>query len=437
MSEFTINRAMARVMAGLALALGASGAFASPEAPEIKQSGQVDTMTIGGDLRVREEYFDYLDAKSSTLFTAGARKTDRSRQRFRLRMRADYKLKDNLTASAALASGGGEAVSTNQSFAGMAGEKPLWIDQAFLSWTPGLLGDSGSLKIQGGKMANPIWRIYTSDLVFDPDISPEGFSEGGSYLVADSVNVFVNALQAALNESSASEHDPYLMTEQVGLELPLPAGLRLTAAGANHSWRYVGDQVLASPTTQLGNVRSVATAWNPAGLLRSDFDVDELTGQLTGWVAVPGLEMQLPVSLQGSFIKNMVAKGPDFSGSVTGTWVKPDGKTFIGKSDQGYQIGGMLGKVGGAGTWEIAYYYKRSAWDSTVADWADSDIGDLGGLNRKGNIFWVNYTPNGFVIIGVKVFNTRILDKRYVMTGTQINQPNQINRIQADVMVKF
>jgi hypothetical protein len=133
-------------------------------------------------------------------------------------------------------------------------------------------------------------------------------------------------------------------------------------------------------------------------------------------------------------ILNKDANSPAWSTTQYGKFYKPG--TFLGKSASGYQIGGVLGKASAPGSWEVAYYYKRAAWDCTVADVSDSDFGE-GGLDRKGNIAWIAYTPNGFVTFQAKIFNVRLLDKRYVMTGTKINVPDRINRIQLDVVVKF
>lgn len=432
-----------------ALAGLAGTAVAAPDLPEVKQSSHVDTMTIGGDLRIRNEYFDHRDAESATkFFVSGARKQDRNRQRFRLRMKADYKLKNNVTVTAGLASGTGESVSTNQSFSNLGAQKAIWIDQAYVAWAPTYLGDSGTLKFQAGRMANPLWRLYTSDILWDGDFNPEGFSQSASYLVMDTVNVFANAMQMVGHEVSGTTRDPWTLTEQLGVEAPLPFGLRVIAAAAKHTWLNESEVggFGENPSTQLGNVRSAATFYSIAGLLRSEYDVVELSGQLSGWIPLPVVEMNLPFSIQTTFIKNMAARGPEFSGSTTGNWVKPDGKTFFAKSDQGIQVGAIIGKASAPNTFEVAYFYKRAQWDSTVAHVADSDFGDLGGLGRKGNIAWISYTPNGFVTATIKVFSTRLLEKVYVTTSPtstpaadrgKLTQPDRINRIQADLSIKF
>lgn len=111
--------------------------------------------SFGGDLRLRYE---------GTRFDADDKKT-RNRGRFRLRLGAKKEVLDNLTFGLRLASGGGQATSTNQSFDNSFSGKDLYIDRAFLTykvndWTLG-----------GGKVKNP---FHTTNVVWDNDVNQEG-----------------------------------------------------------------------------------------------------------------------------------------------------------------------------------------------------------------------------------------------------------------------
>ncbi len=434
-----LKAAAAAVIAGWV-----SLAHAAPDLPELKMSTQTDILTLGGDLRLRNEYFDFRDQESSTVYTTGARKNDRNRQRFRLRLKADWKLHNDFTVVAGLASGTGEAVSTNQSLTSSTGQKQIWIDQAYMKWAPTYLGADGSLSLMGGRMSNPLWKLYTSDVIWDGDFSPEGFAQSASYLVGGMVNVFANAQQAAMNEISGSPRDPWLLSEQIGIEVPLPLGLRFVGAGAKHTALNESGNAWGSSPVQMGNAPGgLGNSGNrlSTSLFTNEYDVLEFTGQISGWIPVPIVEVNLPFAILGTFVKNNAARGPDWSGTVNGGLIKADGKHFFGKSDQGGQIGVILGKASAAGSFEIAYFYKRVANDATLADIADSDFGE-GGLNRKGNIGWISYCPTSYITATVKVFNVRLLDKRYAknISGSNINRINQsdkINRVQADLSIKF
>jgi hypothetical protein len=433
------SKAVMRAVAVALAALVMRGAYASPDAPEVKQSAQVDTMTIGGDFRYRVEYFDYRDNPADLdkdKVKRGGK--ERERQRIRLRLKSEYKLRDSFSVVGALATGTGESVSTNQTMANLGTQKGIWIDQAYAAWRPGFLGEAGSLGLFAGRMANPLWRPYSADIVFDSDFSPEGTAASASYLVLDAVNVFVNSMQMSVHEMSTNARGVWEFSNQVGVEVPLPLALRLTVAGAMHNWLRTSDTVLGQNPVQLGNTRPSSTLLNP-------YRVGEVSAQLGGWIPVPipGKEMSLPVSIQGTFIKNLDALGPDSSSIWVAGKQYYRGTSFIGKSDQGYQVGAILGKASAPNSFEVAYFYKRAQWDCTMADVADSDFGE-GGLGRKGNIAWAAYTPNGFVTFQVKVFSVRLLDKRYTRNTDKtskyfgkLTQNDRINRIQADVSVKF
>ena len=135
------------------------GVLSPEEAASIqgsKLSKWVDRMTFSGDFRLRQESFMKDPDK------------DRSRQRFRLRFGPEIKVGDFIV-GVRIASGTGEQVSTNQSFDGLFAQKQLWIDRAYLQWK-GLDG----LTLTGGRMPNPFFLNYSSDIVWDDDVNPEG-----------------------------------------------------------------------------------------------------------------------------------------------------------------------------------------------------------------------------------------------------------------------
>jgi hypothetical protein len=96
--------------------------------------------------------------------------------------------------------------------------------------------------------------------------------------------------------------------------------------------------------------------------------------------------------------------------------------------NSGYQAGLLLGKASDPQTWEAAYFYKQVGTDATLADVADSDFGN-GGTDRKGHIMWAAYNPTKALQMKVKYFKTEREDDSAT--------PNDINRLQADLSVKF
>lgn len=334
--------------------------------PTVSLSKWLEDVKVGGDLRIRYEHFH----KSSPS------QVNRTRERFRLRINTDFNLPNNIFAKLTFASGTGEQGSTNQSFDNLSSQNSIWIDKAYGGWKP-----FDFLTVQAGRMENPIWRQYSSDVVWDGDFNPQGFSQGVTML-AGPVNLFFNALQMVADEDSGNNtvegvttstttvntelgksHDQWMLGEQIGVEFKLPAEMRLRAAYANYNWINERYGSFGQSAFNEGNRRtSTNSALTNSNILINNFNINEYTGVLSGWLG------HTPVQLQGTYVKNSAAR-----------------KDLLPKEDTGYQWGTIVGKAKEAKSWEIAYFNKQVRTDATVADVSDSDFGD-GGTNRKGHI---------------------------------------------------
>jgi hypothetical protein len=348
---------------------------------------------------LRQENFS-----NDTSTTTASANVGRSRQRFRLRIAAELPLHDKLKAKLRLASGTGEQVSTNQSFDNLSSQKELWIDTAFLEYMPWSF-----LKVQGGRMSNPLWTIYSSDIVWDGDFNPEGFGASAQKL-AGPVNVFANAMYMVVDEDSTNSQgtDQYEVSSQLGAEFRLPLESRIKLAFAQHQWVNERSGTFSQATTNNGNRRSAA------GVLLNEFRVNEITGQLSFWV------VRIPVALQGTLINNVDAR--DFAAPQDA------------KKDKGSQLGVIIGKAGAAKSWEVAYFQKVSEFDATVADVADSDFGN-GGTGREGSIMWASFAPTDYTVLTVKRFDVELEDSNFPLTAGITK--HDIGRLQIDFSVKF
>lgn len=382
------DRKSAIVLAALVLTL--AGRDVPARAADLKLSEWLDKVTLSGDMRLRQENFD----------KRSPGQVDRSRQRFRLRLATDISFPNNLEAKLRFASGTGEQVSTNQSFDNGSSQKAIWIDRAYLLYTPWTF-----LKLSSGRMANPFWTVYTSDAVWDDDYNPEGFAQSLEYLLPWNTRVFVNALQMVVDEDAASNEDQWMYGEQAGVDLLLPLDVRVKMAGAYYKWTHVRSGNFSQNVANEGNRGTGRAPSTTPGILSNEFGVAEFTGELSYWIA------GLPLSVQGTFIRNMRAK------------INP-------MEDVGYQVGGRYGKASSARSWEAAYFYKWVETDATVADVADSDFGD-GGTNRRGHILWAAFNPTEWLQVKTKYFLTKVIDES-LAPGS-----DDIRRLQADVSVKF
>ena len=124
-----------------AVLAAARGSLTPAAAADFKVAEALKTLSFGGDVRLRQEYFDKT--------TRGA--IDRSRQRFRLRLATEAELPENVKVKLRFASGTGEQTSTNQSLDNASSQKAFWIDRAYLEWKP-----AKGVRLQGGRQANPL-----------------------------------------------------------------------------------------------------------------------------------------------------------------------------------------------------------------------------------------------------------------------------------------
>lgn len=372
-----------------------TGAANAAEGVALKLNDWVEKAALSGDLRIRHD-----DMKKKA-----PGQVDRSRQRFRLRMGLDFTLPNNVEAKMRLASGTGEQQSTNQSFDSLGTQKGLWIDLAQVAWAP-----RPYATLAMGKMVNPLWRTYSSDAVWDEDFNPEGFGQSFEFLLPGESRVFINGMQMMADEDSTTNNDQWTFSQQAGVDVLLPdwtGDARLRTAAAYHRWQFATDGSYGSLTPNEGNRRTGVVAANPAGVLANEFGVGEVTTELALWAR------QLPVSLQGTFIRNLAHKD-----------------SLTPKEDTGYQAGIRLGNAIAPKKWEAAYFYKWVETDATVADVADSDFGD-GGTNRRGHIFWLGYAVDDSVHLRAKYFVTRVINE------TLAPNADDINRLQLDISVKF
>lgn len=405
-------RTAARLLAAALLALGPAPAAATlltfrSTVRDGQKTDLVQEVKLQGDLRLRHD----------GTIRRTAPNVQRDRQRFRLRYGMDATLLNDMTAGFALASGTGEQVSTNQSMDNLSGQKGVWIDKAYLKWSPKVAED-GKVSVSAGRFANPLWQTYSSDLVWDSDFNPEGLGQSVEWFLPSLGGIyFANALQMVTDEDSDSRADQYMLGGQLGAEYRLPAGSRLRFAGALYEWTNSRINDFSPAAAQNGNRRLGTRVLN-------DFKVAELTSQLSGWAG------SVPVKLQGTFIRNLAAIQEEQAG-----------RGLQGRNHFGYQVGAIVGEAADRKTWEAGYFYKWSESDATVADVADSDFGN-GGTNRKGHIFWTAYSPNDWSQLKFKFFYTTLIANglppgSVTAAANPANKGDDINRLQLDYVVKF
>src|SRR5258706_946744 len=356
-----------------------------------------DSIKFNGDMRIRHESFYIKSTAASGGQNSGH---DRNRERLRLRFGFTANMQDFLVGFR-IASGVGEQVSTNQTYQNDFNQKQLWIDQAYLTWKI-----HEYLKVTGGKMINPFWRTYASDVVWDDDVNPEGYAQQMDMPLGERASLFVNMAQLPLHEGGTTP-DPWMFGNQIGSNLKVTEDTRLSLAGSFYG--FVNEK--AADFTAGGNGGAVRQYGNSrvgaAGTLATSLRLLHFTGELASHVGA------LPLAFDADFVHNIDARN-----SLDND--HNDGAT-------GYQIGTILGKAKSAKSWEVAYFYKYVENNATFADIADSDFGYSGaaggGGNRKGHILWLPYALRRNVTVKGKYFISRVLNPYLNSFGQPVSTP--------------
>jgi hypothetical protein len=272
------------------LAAAALALIGSVQAADIKL-GAAGELEIKGDLRLRQESKTEEGPATKDNITS-------NRQRYRLRVGMNYKIDPKLSIKTQLASGTGEQTSTNQTLGNNSAQKQIWVDLAYLEFKP-----LDWVTLYGGRMKNPLWQAYASDIVWDTDYNPEGAAESFKVGLGSS-RLFFNSLQSVINEdkagSSAYNRPQYLFSNQVGVIVPTPMDSRITLAGAIHDFVNESSRTITAETSASGpGGKAQKTNTFP-----NDIRVAELTGEF--FINLPAVD--LPLSIQGTYIKNTAYK---------------------------------------------------------------------------------------------------------------------------------
>lgn len=170
----------------------------------------IKRLQLKSDLRLRGEVQEFDTLAES-----------RSRYRVRFRLGGKYSFnKYPFDINFRLATGGAGPTSTNQTFDVEFSTKVFEIDRIYVTYTPSKQfgWKNSSVKLHGGKMANPMWR---SELTWDSDVTPEGFAEQFAFKVSPRSTLGFNLGQFAIEERSggADAEDTWVYTGQAGIQV--------------------------------------------------------------------------------------------------------------------------------------------------------------------------------------------------------------------------
>jgi hypothetical protein len=373
------------------------------DAARFKMSDAIRSMELYGDLRLRYE------DRIATSPTDANYDRQRWRYAFRIGLRGDvsndffYGLRldtGNYGRSAWVtfaddnAAQGGKSAQANKT------NDAVNVGLAYLGWKP-----TSWLQVIGGRQPNP---VYTTPMVWDPDISPEGLSEKVNFKLSDNFNLFGTAGQFIYQDfSKPSTTDSSLGVGRQDLMLyAFEAGATYKLSeesafkGAINYYTYAGGQGVADfRSTFTGSGTGYA-----GNIGVNDLEVIEIP-----------LEFRFPVSKYSGLVYGNFAK--NLKGSERATRA---GFPSFGDQDKAMQIGLSLGSQGipqgaasGAtygssakkGTWETRVYWQRIDQFALDPNMIDSDFFER--TNMEGWFLAAAYSPADAIITTARYGNAK------------------------------
>jgi hypothetical protein len=354
----------------------------SKSKPQAGAAGWLDNLTFSGDMRLRYEYRDK---------TSDDLRDKRGRMRLRFGFEKSWPNED-LKVGFRLATGAdSDPTSTNQTFTGFQ-KYPVWVDRAYAQWTPKAVP---GLSITAGKMANP-WE--TSDLVWDPDINPDGVWVRYNIPGLGPVTPFIGAGVFQLYTSD-SKADASLKAYDIGARWQIAKDVKFTSAVTFYNYTNIDSAYANGALASRLGANSTA-----GGKLISNYNTFD-------------------------FVNKIDFKAWDVPMNVFVDYAHNDDPENLDKENlSGLAIGIKAGQNKKKGDWSAWYVWKNLESDAVLAAFAESDFGWNTLTNRRGSQFGVAYNVTDNMTAGVTVFITE-----------PIKGSNSAERftLQADLIWKF
>lgn len=384
---------------------------ANSSAGKLNVSSSITELKFSGDVRLRHQ--------EETKQTQNTSTTDeRRRERIRFRFNGDMLLRNGWGAGFALETANA-ADSGNQTLQDANADYGLYLARAYVSWQP-----NRNWFFTGGKFKNP---FYTSDLVWDSDINPQGFAEVYTSYIGAKDTLDVRAGQIIMDD-----HDE----KNIG-----PAG--------RDAWLFSQQAVYTHwfGHDEIGNpINSVVLApgfmvYNQStldGLASPDLNETPFNGSTRG-LAIATFAGEVNFGnfrgRQGATLKAYWDSTYNFSAAerVHDVYALPSTTSkdaFAWLVGLGYGYG--AGKV--QGDYSLKVEYRQSPIGAIDPNLNDSDFG-FGNLNQKGWKLAAAYNLTDFASVNATYFYTTDIHDALLQSLVAKLDHSQV--LQVDLVVKF
>jgi Putative porin len=424
-------------------------------ASKLKLPDAIKSMELYGDIRLR--YEDRIASSNArvTNATGGVLSSgdyDRQRWRYALRLGVRGDVADDFFYGIRLETST-NARSSWVTFADDTANAPsaknsdtIGVGQVFVGWRA-----TDWLTLQGGKMPNP---LYTSPMVWDPDIAPEGFAERFNFKLNDSFSAFATLGQFQyLDVSTPSTNNSDVTIGKQNLMIfawevggaykfaedkSLKAGVNYYTYSGGHAGSALTGNFTGQPTaTATGNFNNTGNA--------SQVGTDNLEV-----VEIP-FEFKFPMlnhaaMLYGNVAKNL--KGKDRATAAGLSAFDDQDKAFqagfsFGSANLPYGTGQgpVYGSSAKKGTWETRFYFQRVEAFALDPNLMDSDFFE-GRTNMQGWFVAGAYSPADAVITTVRYGQAQRYNDSLGTGGAnqdipQVNPITDYKLLQFDLTLRF
>ncbi len=425
-------------------------ALPAPDSARFKMSDTLKSVELYGDLRLR--YEDRIARSDKD--TANSESRERYRYAFRVGLRGDvadtffYGLRlDTGTygRSAWVTMGDDNAqASPNQGKSAQSNKSSdtVAVGLAFIGWKP-----ADWVQVIAGRQANP---LYTSSMMWDPDIAPEGLSEKFAYKLNDNATLFATAGQffySQIGKRTGQWNSPSMNSPSLGFGSAQSTMLFAYEAGGQYKFaeettakaavNYYRYRLTSDDTVFNTNFQGVGASPNDLGLRNLQI------------VEIP-MEVRFPVAslsgaVFGEYAWNIDGK-KRAAASATPTQTGANKAMMIGLSlassgvPQSLGQGPTLGSSAKKGTWEVRSFYQRIQQFALDPNMIDSDYFER--TNMEGYFIAAAYSPVNGVITTLRYGNAKRLNDSMSTGGfnddsSNVGTINKYQLIQADLTLRF
>jgi len=319
----------------------------------------VQKIKISGDLRLRYERL--WDRGMLNQDGAPAKQDPRDRGRVRVRLYLDAPVTDEIDTHVMVSTNMSthqEATTSNATFGEDFNDKGIYLARAYAEYRPNWLKGLG---VGAGKFKK---NFFNTDIMWDPDVNPEGAFEYYRYTGSKTFHPFVYLSQMVVNENNRTP-DAMLYLSQAGFEWNI-GPVKWTLAGSYYSWsNLAGTEWMGSGEYNSGGGNTFVA--DSAGNIRYKYDYKL-------WEGISFVDFNLgpfPVQLSLDYVYNAADGVP-------------------GDEDSAYYGSFKIGRDKNRGDYCLYYKYAYIEQNAVVGALNDQDFY---GANRKGHKVAVHYWP--------------------------------------------